>query len=65
MNVQTDNTNNTGANYAIRCQFDWENPISEGNIINIRTEIDYKFDWRVDRGPLSLLFTFLLELDPL
>ena len=59
--------NNPLANYAIRCWFDWENmPISEGDIINIKTKIDYKFEWRVDGKPIfSYLFTFLLELDPL
>ena len=51
--------NNPGANYAIKYQFDRENiPISEGDINNIRTEKDYKFDWRVDGEPLLSFYIF-------
>ena len=41
-------------------------PISEGDVINIGTEKDYR-DVDIDRGmdrPISYLFIFLLELDP-
>ena len=48
-------------------QFDSVNiPISEGDIINIRTEKDYiEVDYRGNIICNSYFFTFLLELDPL
>ena len=58
----TDNSADSAANY---CQFDSdprnENiTISEGDILNIRSEINCK-----SGSPLTYLFTFLIELDPL
>ena len=49
--------------YEKRCNFDYDvtnYPLSEGDVINIRTEIErnVKSEW-------SYLFTFLIELDPL
>ena len=44
-----------------RCNFDNDLknfPLSEGDVINIRTEMDRNVKW-------SYLFTFLIELDPL
>ena len=55
--------------YDKKCGFDRdpENiPISEGDVLNIRTEKDY--EGNIFSGvnvSISFLFTFLLELDPL
>ena len=55
--------------YDKKCGFDRDPEnisISEGDVINIRTEKDYsEADHRGIDIPISYLFTFLLELDPL
>ena len=46
-----------------KCIFDYDlknHPLSEGEVINIRTEID-----RNVKSDFSFMFTFLIELDPL
>ena len=46
-----------------KCDFDYDlkdHPLSEGEVINIRTEID-----RNVKSVFSFMFTFLIELDPL
>ena len=52
-----------------KCGFDHDPkniPISEGDVINIRTEKDYIETDHIEIDiPISYLFTFLLELDPL
>ena len=49
-----------------KCDFDFDHnlknyPLSEGDIINIRTEKDFQ----KTKSEFSYLFTFLIELDPL
>ena len=49
--------------YTRKCEFDYDlknHPLSEGEVINIRTEID-----RNVKSVFSFMFTFLIELDPL